>query len=240
MTTTKSSVVQAVDHENKPSEKKQPDAATTMAFADNAIVPRIKVVRVEKNKTSYRTEADLLSAELFRRNIGANDPNFPDVVISELTSACSRNGDVDETRLNAMLSVVTGMRPKDQIETLLLVQMSAVHVAAMKCACFLANATTLPEFDSYQNALNKLVRTSVAQMDIFNRYRTNGEQKVTVQQNVSVRGQAIVGNVTQAAREETQVKAANSAFTKARAEPMPIIEDSAPRVRVPLNKGDQN
>jgi mannose-1-phosphate guanylyltransferase len=48
-------------------------------------------------------------------------------------------------------------------------------------------------------------------METLTRYRTGGEQKVTVQQvSVSEGGQAIVGNVTQAAREAAPEQAGNA------------------------------
>ena len=52
-----------------------------------------------------------------------------------------------------------------------------------------------------KRALNKLARTFAMQVEPLKRYRTGGEQKVTVQHvSVGDGGQAIVGNVTQAAR----------------------------------------
>ncbi len=75
----------------------------------------------------------------------------------------------------------------------------------------LAHVETLPKQDSAERALNKLARTYATQMAALKRYRTGGEQKVTVQ-HVSVREgrQAIVGNVTQAAREIAPEKPANA------------------------------
>ena len=65
----------------------------------------------------------------------------------------------------------------------------------------LANADTIPLQDSAERALNKLARTFAMQMEALKRYRTGGEQKVTVQHvTVGEGGQAIVGNVNQAAR----------------------------------------
>ena len=65
-------------------------------------------------------------------------------------------------------------------------------------------------------------------MAALKRYRTGGKPQVTVQ-NVSVSegGQAIVGNVTQAARETMLDKAATSApvLTDARMAPMPMIDN---------------
>jgi hypothetical protein len=63
-------------------------------------------------------------------------------------------------------------------------------------------------------------------MEALKRYRTGGEQKVTVQHvSVSEGGQAIVGNVTQGPREATPQEPAKSlpALTDARQSAMKII-----------------
>src|SRR5262245_28781931 len=110
-----------------------------------------------------------------------------------------------------MLSVMKGIEPKDQVEALLAAQMAAVHMATMTFARRLAHVEDIPQQDSAERAFNKLTRTFTTQMDALKRYRTGGEQKVTVQHvSVSEGGQAIVGNVTQAARETARDKAARS------------------------------
>ena len=55
--------------------------------------------------------------------------------------------------------------------------------------------------DSAARALGRLARTFPAQIEALNRYRSQGEPAITVQ-NVKVEdgGKAIVGNVTQHAR----------------------------------------
>ena len=51
--------------------------------------------------------------------------------------------------------------------------------------------------DSAQNAFNKLARTFAAQVEALKRYRSGGEQKMTVQHvHVAEGGRAIVGNVS--------------------------------------------
>jgi hypothetical protein len=76
--------------------------------------------------------------------------------------------------------------------------MVSVHVMAMRCAHHLATAADLAQHDSAARALDRLARTFPAQIEALNRYRSQGEPAITVQ-NVSVKdgGKAIVGNVTQ-------------------------------------------
>ena len=57
----------------------------------------------------------------------------------------------------------------------------------------------IPQQDSAERAFNKLARTFAAQVEALKRYRTGGQQSVTVRHvTIADGGQAIVGNVTQA------------------------------------------
>src|SRR5262252_4930916 len=76
-------------------------------------------------------------------------------------------------------------KPKDQVEAMLAAQMAAIHRTTMTFARRLANVETIAQQDSAERALNKLARTYAMQMEALKRYRTGGEQKVTVQ-HVSV------------------------------------------------------
>ena len=79
---------------------------------------------------------------------------------------------------------------------MLAAQMSAVHLATMALARRLAHVENIPQEDSEKRAFNKFARTFAAQVEALKRYRTGGEQKVTVQHvTVNEGGQAIVGNV---------------------------------------------
>ena len=78
-------------------------------------------------------------------------------------------------------------------------QMAAVHMATMTFARRLSHVDNISQQDSAERAFNKLARTFTAQMEALKRYRTGGEQKVTVQHvTVNEGGQAVVGNVSAA------------------------------------------
>jgi len=84
------------------------------------------------------------------------------------------------------------------MEAMLATQMAAVHMATMTFAKRLANVETIPQQDSAEKAFNKLSRTFASQMEALKKYRTGGEQKMTVEHvTVNEGGQAIVGNVSQ-------------------------------------------
>ena len=78
-----------------------------------------------------------------------------------------------------MLSIIKGIKPRDHIEAMLATQMATVHLAVMKNSPFLEHFDTVQEVDSVGGFFNKLARTFTTQMDALQRYRTDGEQKVT-------------------------------------------------------------
>src|ERR1700757_4622280 len=118
------------------------------------------------------------------------------ITSSRRSGAIMQGRTVDERLLNFMLSLVKGVKPTDQVEAMLAAQMAAVHMATMMLARQLAQVKTLPQQDSAERAFNKLARTFAAQVEALKRYRTGGEQKVTVEHvTVNEGGQAIVGNV---------------------------------------------
>ncbi len=129
-----------------------------------------------------------------------------------------------------MLSVIKGIEPKDQLEAMLAAQMAAVHVSSMTFARRLAHVEDILQQDSVERAFNKLTRTFAMQMGALNRYRLGAEQKVTLQHvSVTEGGQAIVGNVTQAPREQTQEKTATppaAARSETNVVPMPTLDES--------------
>jgi len=92
-------------------------------------------------------------------------------------------------------SVVVGIEPRDQLETMLAAQMAAVHNATMTFARRLAHVENIPQQDSASRAFNQLARTFTAQMDALKRHRSSGQQVVVKHVTVENGGQAIVGNV---------------------------------------------
>jgi len=134
---------------------------------------------------------------LLMEALGTTDTDFLVGIISQLGNAGAIGQEVDEQALNFLLSVVKGIQPKDQLETMLAAQMAAIHTLTMTYARRLANSKNLREQESSERTLNKLARTFAAQVEALKRYRTGGEQKVTVEHvTVNEGGQAIVGNVS--------------------------------------------
>ena len=147
--------------------------------------------------------------------LGAADLDFSDGLISQLANAGAKGQKVDVQALNFMLSVVKSIKPRDHIESMLAAQMAGIHMATMRMMG--ADDT---------GGRRAGARTFAAQVEALKRYRTGGEQKVTVQHvSVSDSGQAIVGNVTQASRETAVEQVAKTApqLTHAKEAPMTIL-----------------
>jgi hypothetical protein len=197
-------------------------------------VPRLKVL--ESVVMGPDHPDDMAGIALQMEAVATTDNDFFQGFVSQLAEA--GGSEIDEQRLNFMLSVVKGIKPRDQIEAMLAAQMAAVHTATMKFSGSLVAAEYLDHRDSAERTFNKLTRTFVTQMEALKRYRTGGEQTVTVQHvNVSEGGQAIVGNVTQGQRNEVPngVPPQPLALTHDKTQPMPIIE-SKREVPVPAQR----
>ena len=139
-----------------------------------------------------------LGERLMSNALGVADREAMHGILRQLVKASVSGESPDEVNLAFMISMVKSIRPRDSIEAMLVAQMVSVHVMAMRCAHHLANADDIAQHDSAARALGRLARTFPAQIEALNRYRSQGEPAITVQ-NVSVGdgGKAIVGNVTQ-------------------------------------------
>ena len=98
---------------------------------------------------------------------------------------------------NKVMALLNGIQPQDEIEGMLAVQMIAVHNAAMEALRrAMITSQTFEGAEANVNRATKMLRTFAAQMEALQRFRTGGQQKVTVEHvYVNAGGQAIVGVV---------------------------------------------
>jgi hypothetical protein len=160
--------------------------------------PRVKLV--EKAGSSVELSADHpiphLGTALIMESLGTADFDFYNGLLTQLANVGTQ-GKPDERGTNFLLAMVRGIGPKDEIEAMMAAQMAAVHMTTMTFARRLAHVDNILQQDSAERAFNKLARTFAVQVEALKRYRTGGEQKVTVQHvTVNEGGQAIVGSVS--------------------------------------------
>lgn len=140
---------------------------------------------------------DLAVATLLQMaDMGTRDSDFHAGLVGQIACLGAHGRKVDSDNSNFVMSVVRAVKPRDELEALLATQMGAIHAATMMMARKLNHVNTIPQQDSAERTLNKLARTFTTQMDALKRYRTGGQQKVTVEHvTVNSGGQAIVGAV---------------------------------------------
>ncbi|MGK0489015.1 MAG: peptidyl-tRNA hydrolase [Candidatus Endobugula sp.] len=136
------------------------------------------------------------------RMFGTENKNILKIIIHQIDCLSQVRGEAKESELlrsNAMLAAVTEIKPSDTTELMLATQMVAVHELAMEMSKrALINNQSMEGVDQNINRVTKLMRTYTTQMEALNRYRTKGQQKITVQHvNVENGGQAIVGDINQ-------------------------------------------
>ncbi|MFZ7093270.1 hypothetical protein [Primorskyibacter sp. 2E233] len=162
--------------------------------------PPMKLEMVDGVLQVTFTHADPDLAEvLLMADLGTCDPDFMKGIQGQVACIGAPGRKIDESASNFLLSVVRGVQPRDELEAMLAVQMGAIHQATMMMARRLNHVENITQQDSAERALNKLARTFATQMEALKRYRTGGQQKVTVEHvTVNEGGQAIVGAVAQA------------------------------------------
>jgi len=105
--------------------------------------------------------------------------------------------DVIVRKSQALLDALVSLKPRDEIEGMVMVQMIAAHEATMECfrRAWLGERSSRLRQD-YLNQAGKLSRTYAQLLGALNKHRGKGQQKMIVEHvNVEAGGQAVVGNV---------------------------------------------
>ena len=190
--------VGAPDTEKPPYKPTPIEAEAIAAYvtAKETRGPRLKIV-IEGDAAKISPDhPDAVTGTLAAmRAMGTTDLDFFDGLMLQLVNASKGQG-LSENTVNFMLSVIKGIEPRDQIEAML---------AFKWRPCTWPHDVRPPprprrehpQQDQAERAFNKLTRTFAAQVEALKRYRSGGEQKMTVQHvHVAEGGQAIVGNVS--------------------------------------------
>lgn len=214
-------IEKAKDHNRTPQEKIA--TASYIQQKDENPAPPVTAVTADDGTLTIAVRHSNLNVGLvlLMEALGTADVDFMDGLLNQI----GREGN---DAFKFKLSIIKQIRPTDHLEAMLAAQMAVVHTEVMSSGRRLASAENILQKDSAERALNKLSRTFISQMDALKRYRTGGEQKVTVQHvTVSDRGQAIVGNVTQNGLKPLAEEPPTSqpALTEPKGVPMPVLEE---------------
>ena len=172
--------------------------------------------------------------EFWVKSTGSKDLEIHLARVRELTSTIWLPGDLPEKerdrKVLAAVNMFSELKPQDGVEGMLATQMVATHSAAMECM----RRAMLPEQSSEARDMNlrnanKLLQTYARQLEVLNKHRGKGLQKITVEHvTVEAGGQAIVGNVTSAPAAQPAQEGAAPMLAHQPAEFMPLIKDITP------------
>ena len=117
--------------------------------------PERKPAKHQAPRIKIRGKEMIIAREDMMRALGTDSQEFMDGVLRQLTNAVSPGKDADEEAINFALAVIAGIEPQDELETMLAMQMVAVHMATMTFTRRLAHVETLDQQHGSERALTK-------------------------------------------------------------------------------------
>ena len=173
-----------------------------IARATNRCMARTERVRVkvERTESGFKTIAakggveETLPIQLADA-MGTTSPYFSDAMLNNIATfiaSCNNQG-ITSTDVSAALAVLDGMKPENEVEAMLLVQMYATNESAMRALGMIGKSDWIDNAAMFGNLANKLLRTYTAQIEALAKLRRKGEQTVKVV-HVYPGGQAVVAD----------------------------------------------
>jgi hypothetical protein len=108
-----------------------------------------------------------------------------------------RDGTIDPAELDAVIAIVSGQRPKNELEAMTICQMAVTHALMMRSFGKLNRSNEIQQQDSNALTVARLTKAFTSQVDALAKLRRGGEQRVVVEHvHIHAGAQAIVGAVT--------------------------------------------
>ena len=180
--------------------------------------------------------------------LGTTSADFLTTELGRIMNAVGSTGEDGEAKVNAVLAVLDGIKPKNEIEAMLASQIAVTHALAMELMGRTKRATDPGLFESSGNMAIKLMRTYALQMEVLATMRRGGKQTMQVKHvHVYPGGQAVVGNVTSRPRlggrgsieNERQPHATSDSRAHTLAPGLPVRSPDTERDAVPLASNGQ-
>src|SRR3954463_9125715 len=146
--------------------------------------PRLKEGEAPGTVVPDTADEPLWSARM-EKALGVDDPWMAKALMNQAANCV---GGSPAEAPNVALASIHSIGPRDGVEAMLAVQMTATHAAAMQMLYrAMREQPSFEIYDSIVNRATKLLRTYTAQIEALKRYRSAGEQRVVVQhQHVNV------------------------------------------------------
>jgi hypothetical protein len=114
---------------------------------------------------------------------GSDSEDFSNILVNQVANSLwlDRDSEARSRQIEAAIIAMLGMKPRDELEGMLITQLIASHNAAMECyrRAMLAEQTFEARRENLNQA-NKLSRTYAALTDALDRHRGKGQQRITV------------------------------------------------------------
>ena len=140
------------------------------------------------------------SPAVLKEATGSDQPDVQQQLINQVCRALwmpEGLGEVEKlTRIQSAISSLQGIKPTDEIEGMLAVQMVGTHNAVMDClGRAMIEGQTFAGRDLNLKHAAKLLAIFSRQIEVLDKHRGKGQQKVTVEHvHVEAGGQAMVGH----------------------------------------------
>jgi len=151
-----------------------------------------------KNRPDFTIETP--PPEVLKEATGSDQPDVQQHLINQVCQTLwmpEGIGEVEKlTRIQSAISSLQGIKPADEIEGMLAVQMVGTHNAVMNClAKAMIEGQTFAGRDQSLKHAAKLLAIYSRQIEVLDKHRGKGQQKITVEHLVvAAGGQAVVGH----------------------------------------------
>jgi hypothetical protein len=211
-----------------PAESVVQPPATSPLFPAPPLSPQSSCFSsAELPRRTGMSRMDLLQFYSVMESFGITDRNFLSPLYGQLLEADGFGGDGVEFAV----AVIKSINPRDSLEAMLAAQMAVMHWATMKFMRQVGDVRGTQFQEFAVTTATKLARVFAAQMETIKRYRSGGEQKVTVRHElVSEQGQAILRTVTHTKSQKAALKNPvdqTTALSDSRQAEMPMPGDLA-------------
>ena len=189
-----------------PAKLRDPTDAERLAMAD-AVVERTKrppplkiAVKTQGNRSALgppHTDSDGHWAMVLQA-MGTSSTHFAEAMLTGLANISRPQGEAapNQALMNALLAILHGAQPDNEVEAMLLVQMACAHELAMTTTRVTGQATSLEKIDVMGGLSIRFMRLFALQAETLAKLRRGGEQRVKVEHvHVHPGAQAIVGDV---------------------------------------------
>jgi hypothetical protein len=157
--------------------------------------------KTDGKKLPPSTVVPVESGKVVKEATGTEDPLLQNRLINQVLDSLWLPGDLDDdermARIRSAISLLQGIKPSGEVEGMLATQMVGTHNAAMECLRrAMLQGQSIEGRDQNLKHAAKLLSIYARQIEVLDKHRGKGQQKVTVEYvNVESGGQAVVGHV---------------------------------------------